>query len=84
MYGDIVRAIEATPSSMGTISRKFKSRDWIDPNTDCSGDDLIRCALERIKQDPKQFPVFIGILRETPGMKAIADKVNQRERKHSC
>ena len=84
MYGDLAGAIKATPSSVETLSGKFKSKSWIDPNANCSEDDLICCALERIKQDPKQFPVFVSMLRETPGMIQIADKVNQRERKHSC
>ena len=77
---DITRAIEATPHAKETISIKFKMKKWIDSNAVCSEAELANCALEKIRQDPKQFPIVVAMFRETAGMDIIADRLEQKNR----
>ena len=72
---DIIRAIRATPSAKDTLCIKFKQENWIDMTDDCSEAQLVECVLEKIRQDPSKFATFVSMLRDTPGITDVADKL---------
>ena len=50
-------------------------KEWIDSNAACSEMGLANCALEKVRQDPEQFPIVTAIFRDTAGMNVIADRL---------
>ena len=55
---------------------KFKEKSWIDITfTPKEKDDLILKALNRIREDAKDFLVFIEMLQDITGMDGIVDKL---------
>jgi hypothetical protein len=78
LYGEITELMKATPSMMQQISIQFKMNSWISITTKCSEDELITCALEKIKQDPsKNFKLFVEMLKATVGMRDIVNKLTK-------
>ena len=74
---DITRAIKATPEVKESLLIKFKMKQWINPTTACSEAELAECALEKVRQDPEQFPILVEMFRDTVGMDIIAKKLEQ-------
>ena len=74
---DIITAIKATPEVKETLSIKFKMKEWIKPTVACSEAELAECALEKVRQDPEQFPVLVKMFHDTVGMNVIAKKLEQ-------
>jgi hypothetical protein len=74
---DITRAIKATPEVKESLLIKFKMKQWINPTTACSEAELAKCALEKVRQDPEQFPILVEMFRDTVGMDIIAKKLEQ-------
>ena len=54
---------------------KFKEKSWIDITSTPKEDDLILKALHRIREDAKEFLVFIAMLQDITGMDGIVDKL---------
>ena len=79
-FETIINCIIATPSAKQTIIRKFKMESWIAVNTDCSEDDIVQCALERVQQNAFQFQQFISMLRNTTGMADIVRILEEKEK----
>ena len=79
-FETITNCIIATPSAKQAIIRKFKMESWIDVNTDCSEDDIVQCALERVQQNAFQFQQFISMLRNTTGMADIVRILEEKEK----
>ena len=78
MYGEITELMRATPSMTQHISTQFKTNSWISITTKCSEDELITCALEKIKRDPsKNFKLFVDMLKATVGMRDIVNKLTK-------
>ena len=80
-FETIVRCIKATPGAKQTIIRKFKEKSWLDPNTDCSEDNIVTCALARVEQNAIQFQDFVSILRGTTGMDDVVRRLEEKEEK---
>ena len=74
---DITTAIKATPEVKESVLIKFKMKQWIKPTTACSEAELAECALEKVRQDPDQFPILVQMFRDTVGMDIIAKKLEQ-------
>ena len=74
---DIITAIKATPAVKETLSIKFKMKEWIEPTAACSEAELAECALEKVRQDPEQFPILVKMFHDTVGMDNIAKKLEQ-------
>jgi hypothetical protein len=74
---DITTAIKATPEVKESVLIKFKMKQWIKPTTACSEAELAECALEKVRQDPEQFPILLEMFRDTVGMDIIAKKLEQ-------
>ena len=74
---DITTAIKATPEVKETLSSKFMMKGWIKHTATCSEAELAKCALEKVRQDPEQFPILIEMFRDTVGMDIIAKKLEQ-------
>ena len=74
---DITTAIKATPEVKETLSSKFMMKEWIKHTAACSEAELATCALEKVRQDPEQFPILVEMFRDTAGMDIIATKLEQ-------
>ena len=79
-FETITNCIIATPGAKQTIIRKFKMESWIAVNTDCSEDDIVQCALERVQQNAVQFQQFLSMLRNTTGMADIVRILEEKEK----
>ena len=77
LLGDITRAIKVTPEVKETLSTKFMMKRWIQPTAACSEDDLAKLALEKVRQDPEQFPILVDMFRNTAGMEIFAERLEQ-------
>ena len=53
---------------------------WIAVNTDCSEDDIVQCALEKVQQNAFQFQQFLSMLRNTTGMADIVRILEEKEK----
>ena len=73
----MIRLMQATPSMKETISSLFMEKEWIDIQAECSASDLVDCALEKIRQDPRQFSILVGMLRNTVGMQTIVENLSR-------
>ena len=74
---DIITAIKATPDVKETLSVKFMMKQWIQPTTASSEVDLAKCALEKVRQDPEQFPILVDMFHNVAGMDIIAKKLER-------
>jgi hypothetical protein len=74
----IIRCVESTPSAHRTLCTKFQAKGWIDVIADCSVNQLVQCALERIRQDSSEFPTFLAMLHVTAGLRTVANKVEKK------
>ena len=74
----IITAITVTPGVKETLSIRFMEERWINHTVDCSGRQLAECALERVREDPEQFPIVVEMFRATAGMDIIANRLEQR------
>ena len=54
---------------------KFQEKSWIDITSMPKEDELIRKVLNRIREDAKEFLVFIEMLQDITGMDGIVDKL---------
>ena len=79
---DITRSIKATPSALDTLCTKFAMADWMDYIGKCSEEKLIRCALEKIRQDSSKYSTFLAMIRDTTGLDTVADAMEQRLREN--
>lgn len=50
---------------------RFKENGWVDPAEECSEDDLMKCALQKIELIPSHFQILVNILKDTVGMQDI-------------
>ena len=58
-----------------TLTRQYKSKGWLDPVASPSEDELVSQVMVRIKDDPKQYNVFISMLKEIAGADDIVKKL---------
>jgi hypothetical protein len=74
----IIRCVESTPSAHRTLCTKFQAKGWIDVIADCSVNQLVQCALERIRHDSSEFPTLLAMLHDTAGLRTVANKVEKK------
>ena len=65
---DIITALKSTTGATDMLTEKYKQKKWINITGKPTEDELVTLALQRIKQDPNQYDLFIGILHDIPGM----------------
>lgn len=64
----ITSALENTLGATKQLSELYKQNEWLSLAVDATETDLVNTALNRIKQEASQFKLFVGMLREIPGM----------------
>ena len=57
------------------LLNQFKIRGWLSDEADAGPTELIHEALQRIKSDPSNYDVFIGMLPEDIRVKPIIDQI---------
>lgn len=67
--------LKANEKAKQKLLLKFQIEGWLGATADPSAADLIRLALNRIKNDVNQYKVFIDMLRGITELKAIANKI---------
>ena len=71
----ITSALKTTPDATDKLTEKFKQKGWINIAGKPTEDELVIHALNRIKQDPNQYDLFIDMLRDIPGMDLTVDRI---------
>ena len=64
-------ALESTPSARNRLTLLYKQHKWLDIKEKPEESQLVTLALERIKQDPSQFDLFMKMLCGVKGMDLI-------------
>ena len=72
---DIITALKSTPGATDMLTEMYKQKRWMIFTEHPTEDQLITLTLNRIKQDPKQYDVFIDMLRHIPGMDLTVDRI---------
>ena len=74
-YATLTQHLEANKEAKILLTRQYKSEGWLDPVATPSEDELVSQVLVRIKDDPKQYDVFISMLKEIAGTNLIVQKL---------
>ena len=72
---DIITALKSTPGATDMLTGMYKQKGWMNFTEHPKEDQLITLTLQRIKQDPKQYDMFIDMLRDIPGMDLTVDRI---------
>ena len=72
---DIITALKATPGATDKLTGKYKQEGWMAFTENPTEDKLVTLALQRIKQDPNQYDLFIDMLRCIKGMDITVNKI---------
>ena len=74
-YESLTQFLEVNEEAKKSLTRKYKSEGWLDPVATPSEDKLVSQVLVRIKDDSKQYDVFISMLKEIVGTEEIVKKL---------
>ena len=72
---DVITALKATPGATDKLTGKYKQEEWISFTENPTENQLVTLALQRIKQDPNQYDLFIDMLRCIKGMDITVNKI---------
>ena len=72
---DIITALKATPGATDKLTGKYKQEGWMAFTEIPTEEKLVTLALQRIKQDPNQYDLFIDMLRCIKGMDISVNKI---------
>ena len=72
---DIITDLKATPGATDKLTGKYKQEGWMAFTENPTEDKLVTLALQRIKQDPNQYDLFIDMLRCIKGMDITVNKI---------
>ena len=76
---DIIKTLQLNPGARDKLTRLYQREKWLDIAARPAEDELVKCALDRIKQDPSQFDLFIDMLCDTEGMDLIVTTLIEGE-----
>ena len=74
-YESLTQYLDVNVEAKKSLTRKYISEGWLDPVATPSEDKLVSQVMVRIKQDPKQYDVFIEMLKEIAGTNLIVQKL---------
>ena len=57
---------------------KYKEREWISETANVTEEQLVSLALERIRQKPDQFNIFMDMIKDTKGLDLIVESLELR------
>ena len=76
---DITKTLQLNPGARDKLTRLYQQKEWLGIAARPAEGDLVTLALDRIKQDPSQFDLFIDMLRDTEGMDLIVTTLTAGE-----
>ena len=68
---DITETLKSNSDAKEKLTRLYQQEKWLDVAATPAEDELVKLALDRIKQDPNQFDLFVDMLHKTEGMDLI-------------
>lgn len=68
---DITETLKLNSDAKDKLTSLYQKHKWLSIAAKPVEDDLVKLALDRIKQDPSQFGMFISMLQDTKGMDLI-------------
>ena len=71
MLSDLTEALKLCPGAKDKLTSLYQKQKWLSIAAKPTEGELVTLALERIKQDPSQFDLFIDMLRDTEGIDLI-------------
>ena len=71
----LTTTLRVTPGAESSLLLKFQQLTWLAIETEASAKELVTLALNRIKNDVKDYEVFINMLETVPGMKTVVNKI---------
>ena len=74
-YEILTRHLQANEEAKTSLTCKYKSENWLDHLATPSGHELVSQAMVRIEGDPKQYDMFISMLKEIAGTNVIIQKL---------
>ena len=78
---DITKTLQLNHCARDELRRLYQRKQWLDIAARPAEGELVILALERIKQDPSQFYLFIEMLRDIPEMDLIVTTLTGGELK---
>ena len=76
---DITQTLQLNPGARDKLTRLYQREKWLGIAARPAEGELVTLALDRIKQDPNQFDLFIDMLRDTEGMELIVTTLTTGE-----
>ena len=76
---DITKTLQLNPGARDKLTLLYQQEKWLDIAARPAEGELVRLALDRIKQDPSQFDLFIDMLHDTEGMDLIVTTLTAGE-----
>ena len=58
----IITAVKSTPDATDILTGNYKQKRWINITGKPTKEELVTLALQRMKQDPRQYNLFIDML----------------------
>ena len=80
----IIADLKTTPGAKELLTIKYQQEQWIDITAHPTDHELVTLALDRIKHDPKQYDVFIGMLRGIAGMELTVGRITSFSELYMC
>ena len=74
-YAILTQHLDVNKEAKKLLTRKYKSMGWLVPVADPSEDELVSQVMVRITHDPKEYDVFIFMLKEIDGTEEIVKKL---------
>ena len=71
----IITALQSNPSARNSLRQKFKEKGWLSITDSPTEEQLVTRALGRIELDPKQYRVFLAMLRDIEGLDLIVNRL---------
>ena len=71
----IITTLKSTPGATDMLSGMYKQKGWMNTTVHPTEDQLATLVLDRIKQDPRQYTMFIDMLRGIDGMDLTVDRI---------
>ena len=76
-YKAVLHNMETLRMTLGAedLLLKFQEKEWLSIASQAKADELIRLALDRIKNDIKDYEVFISMLQAITGLSTVTSKI---------
>ena len=71
----LAQHLKVNKDAKEVLTWQYISKGWLDPVATPSEGELVSQVMVRIKDDPKQYDVFISMLKEIAGTNLIVKKL---------